>query len=358
MFMSKELNAIKVSDSIEKVHVDFSSIESLNESTGFKRLYLIHTKNTNDMSEQLGFHIGGFCDDRGEGGPRLAADVSGYPYLPSDLILCLMDDKYNYLPLDEKQLDALYKHLTGEDKAEVVEDTIEESVDYDVDDEDTLMEYVLIFKVESKWKKSDDGLNTHYEFCYPLCLNKKPSFPFFNEMFDYIGIDRIRDVVTLALDRGNGKEVINIKLNEDFEFDFAYQAKKEANSYREGRAVLSLRRFNFRDASIPGKLVFENKYIVDAETISDDSASIDNITDDLQVETFIDLESGDSCGIFLIDEEAKFIVVCGLRPGDDEDKQDEFYLPIWLDKENEEYLGFMDKGHLNEFINIVRYEKP
>ena len=40
--MGNELNAIRVSDTVEKVHIDFSSIESLYESSGFKRLYTIH----------------------------------------------------------------------------------------------------------------------------------------------------------------------------------------------------------------------------------------------------------------------------------------------------------------------------
>ena len=113
-----KLNAIRVGETIEKVHVDFSSFESLKESTNFERLYTIHTKETIAISEKLGFHVAGFCDDRGEGGPKLAAEIAGYPSLPSDLILCLMDDKYNFLPLDEGQLETLYLYLTtGEIKS-------------------------------------------------------------------------------------------------------------------------------------------------------------------------------------------------------------------------------------------------
>ena len=110
--MGKKLNAIRVGDTIEKVSIDFSSLESIRKSSNFGRLYTIHTAKTIEMSRALGFHVGGFCDDRGYGGSPLAAELSDYEYLPSDLILCLMDEQYNFLPLNEKQLDIFYTYLT------------------------------------------------------------------------------------------------------------------------------------------------------------------------------------------------------------------------------------------------------
>ena len=109
--MGTKFNVIRVGDDIEKVYVDFSSYESLKESTGFRKLYTIHTAETNAMSDKLHFHVGGFCDDYGQGGGELAGRISGYGDLPSDLILCLMDDKYNFLPLDEARLECLYSYL-------------------------------------------------------------------------------------------------------------------------------------------------------------------------------------------------------------------------------------------------------
>lgn len=109
--MEKELNAIRVGDTIEKVHIDFSSLESIRKSSGFERLYTIHTAKTIEMTKVLGFHVGGFCDDHGSGGPELAAELSGYDYLPSVLILCLMDNQYNFLPLNEKQLNKLMNYI-------------------------------------------------------------------------------------------------------------------------------------------------------------------------------------------------------------------------------------------------------
>ena len=108
----EKFNAIRVSNKIERVFVDFSSLESLKESTGFERLYTIHTAETNELTKKLGFHVAGFCDDRGRGGSDLAAQIAGYPSLPSDLILCLMDRKYNFLPLDHANLEKLFHYLT------------------------------------------------------------------------------------------------------------------------------------------------------------------------------------------------------------------------------------------------------
>ena len=105
-------NALRISNEIEKVTVDFSSYESLKKSTGFSRAYTIHTEKTNTLLNKLGFHVGGFCDENGSGGSSLACQVTGYDDLPSDVILCLMDEKYNFLPLDEEQLESLYVYLT------------------------------------------------------------------------------------------------------------------------------------------------------------------------------------------------------------------------------------------------------
>ena len=110
-------NAIRVSNQVEKIELDFSTYEGLQETSGVKRFYTIHTEKTNQMTEKLGFHVGGFCDDRGRGGPRLAAEISGYEYLPSDLFLCKMDSRYDYLPLSEAEVDALFDLLTGKPKA-------------------------------------------------------------------------------------------------------------------------------------------------------------------------------------------------------------------------------------------------
>ena len=108
-------NAIRISDRVEKVELDFASDESLKEGLGFARPYTIHTAKTNEMSQRLGFHIGGYCDDRGRGGPALAASLVGYECLPSDVVLFKMDEKYSPLPLNEEELNSLFVFLKTED---------------------------------------------------------------------------------------------------------------------------------------------------------------------------------------------------------------------------------------------------
>lgn len=73
----KSFNAIRVGDKIEKAYIDFSSYESLIESSGFKRMYRIHTAETIAISNELDFHVGGFCNDYGSGGSFLAAKIAG-----------------------------------------------------------------------------------------------------------------------------------------------------------------------------------------------------------------------------------------------------------------------------------------
>ncbi|MBO4541305.1 MAG: hypothetical protein J5736_04945, partial [Bacilli bacterium] len=106
-----ESNAIRLGSKIEKVTIDFADLESLKKSSGFSRLYTIHTAKTNQMSQKLGFHVGGFCDDRGKGGSAFAAYLVGYDSLPSDAILCKMDSQYEYLPFNQEELDSLFDLL-------------------------------------------------------------------------------------------------------------------------------------------------------------------------------------------------------------------------------------------------------
>ena len=104
-------NAIRVSNHCEKVAIDFSTYNALKETSGFARLYTVSTAATERLTKTLGFPIGGFCDDRGKGGTPLAARLSGYDEIPSDLILCRMGPKGDYRPLTQHQIEALFFYL-------------------------------------------------------------------------------------------------------------------------------------------------------------------------------------------------------------------------------------------------------
>ncbi|MBR0439917.1 MAG: hypothetical protein IJK27_04120 [Bacilli bacterium] len=346
-------NAIKVGEKIEKINLDFSSYESLKNSAKINRFYTIHTANTNQIGDKLGFHLGGFCDERGRGGSDLAAEISGYDYLPSDLYLCLMDSQYNFLPLEEKQLEKLYNYLCP---PEEMFEAPEEAADEDIDDEYALADYILFFKVDANWPKSGDDLKVRYEWCYPLCIEKKPSFQFFDDLFVVEGFDRIHNLITLKLNRGKSDELINVKVDEEFKIDFDYyDTPGNDHSYRVGTASFMFRHVNLVTNTLPGKLVFHNKYINGGAVVTDEEVSLGTITDDVENGPTIQNAADDDCGVFAIDKEAGLILLYGLRQ--DEDKVVEYYFPVWFDKPYEENVTFNDENGKFEILNTVRYEK-
>ena len=346
-------NAIKVSEKIEKINLDFSSYESLKNSAKIDRFYTIHTANTNQIGDKLGFHLGGFCDDRGSGGSDLAAEISGYDSLPSDLYLCLMDSKYNFLPLEEKQLEKLYNYLC---RLEEMFEAPEEAADEDIDDGYALQDYILFFKVDANWPKSGDDLKVRYEWCYPLCIEKKPSFQYFDDLFVVEGFDRIHNLITLKLNRGKGDELINVKVDEEIKIEFDYyNTPGNDYSYRVGAASFMLRHVNLVNNTLPGKLIFHNKYVNGEEMITDEEVLLDTITDDIENGPTIQNAADDVCGVFAIDKEAGLILLYGLRQ--DEDEVVEYYFPVWFDKPYEENVTFNDENGKFEILNGVRYEK-
>ena len=346
-------NAIKVGEKIEKINLDFSSYESLKNSAKIDRFYTIHTANTNQIGDKLGFHLGGFCDDRGNGGSDLAAEISGYDSLPSDLYLCLMDNKYNFLPLEEKQLEKLYNYLCP---PEEMFEAPEEAADEDIDDEYALADYILFFKVDANWPKSGDDLKVRYEWCYPLYIEKKPSFQFFDDLFVVEGFDRIHNLITLKLNRGKGDELINVKIDEEYKIEFDYYGTPGNDySYRVGTASFMLRHVNLVNNTLPGKLVFHNKYVNGGKTVMDEEVSLDTITDDVENGPTIQNAADDDCGVFAIDKEVGLILLYGLRQ--DDENIVEYYFPVWFDKQYEENVTFNDENGNFEILNTVRYEK-
>ena len=348
-----EYNAIKVGNTIEKIVLDFSSYESLKETSGVARFYTIHTAQTNEIGNKLGFHVGGFCDDYGSGGSDLAAEISGYDELPSDLFLCLMDDKYNFLPLSEKQLNDLYNYLVKQN-----EDTQEECFEnYDAEEND-LEDYVLFFKVKAYWPDNEEKLSLHYEYCYPLLLEKKPSFPFFDELFTVEGYDRIHKTLTLKLKMGKKEEIINLKIDEDYELNFDYNSSpRKKSTHRVGTAVFTFSRFNFVTNKIPGKIVFHAKAEgAEVESV-DQEFVLDDINDKGDDDSIFELETGERYCVLFIDELAKIVIFVGFRPGEDEEDNQTYFVPVWFDKANEEYFNFANEEDRLETLTVISYRK-
>lgn len=346
-------NAIKIGEKIEKVNLDFSSYESLKASANINRFYTIHTANTNQIGNKLGFHLGGFCDEYGKGGSELAAEISGYDSLPSDLYLCLMDDKYNFLPLKEKELDSLFNYLCP---PEEMFDTSEESFENYEGEEYELNDYILFVKVDSFWSKSSDQYETHYEYCYPLFIENKPFFPYFNHFFNMEGFDRIHDLITLKINRGKGDEVIDVKLNEERKLDFDYSPNNDDEEHRKGTVTITLRHLNLREPSLPGKIKYHATFEVDDNITEDDTFYLSPITDDIDNGPTIDVPVGDTIGVFAIDIDNGFILLYGLNHEEGEEAK-VYYLPLWLDKENIYKISMLDNGKKNISLNVISYVK-
>lgn len=350
----QKYNALKVGKKIEKVNLDFSSYESLKASAKINRFYTIHTANTNQIGNKLGFHLGGFCDDNGVGGSELAAEISGYDSLPSDLYLCLMDDKYNFLPLKEKELDSLFNYLCP---PEEMFDAPEEAFENYDGEEYELNDYFLFVKIDSTWSKSSDQYENHYEYCYPLFVENKPYFPYFNHLFEMVGFDRIHDLITLKINRGKGEEIIDIKLNEECKLDFSYSPNEDDDEYREGTVIFTLRHLNLRAPKLAGKIKYRATFQVDNKITEDETFYLSPIIDDVDNGPTIDVPVGDTIGVFAIDEDNGFILLYGLTNVEGEDESRVYYLPLWLDKENTYIISMTEEGKRSVSTNVISYVK-
>ena len=251
--------------------------------------------------------------------------------------------------------DVLKEYLQGEDRPN--HDAPEEVIDEDIDDDLALAEYVLLFKVDATWPKSSDDLKVRYEWCYPLCLSKKPFFQFFEDLFVMEGFDRLHNLITLKLNRGKGDEFVNVKLNEEFKIDFDYYSMEgNDDSYRIGTASFMLLQLKSLANTLSGKLVFHNKYVDGGKIVMDEEVSLDTIVDTIEDGPTIQNAASDDCGVFAIDEGSNLIILYGLRQQDDE-KVAEYYFPVWFDRTYEEVVTFNQKEGNFELVNTVRYEK-
>ncbi len=103
-------NAILVSKRVEAIYVDFKDTESIKRSLGFRKPYFIHSPKLMELSKQVGFPVGGLCDDLGSTSYDLACEISGYERLPSPLLLLELDGN-EYRPLLKDKLLSLYRAL-------------------------------------------------------------------------------------------------------------------------------------------------------------------------------------------------------------------------------------------------------
>ena len=118
---------IGFSKKVEKIEIDFDDYEgSMCKAVDGRGVSTIHTQGILDIGVAVGFGVVGYinryANDEDLINNVLACELSGYDELHSKMVLCGVDDKWNFLPLSEKQVDVLYNYITTGEKESVVED--------------------------------------------------------------------------------------------------------------------------------------------------------------------------------------------------------------------------------------------
>ena len=124
-----------------------------------------------------------------------------------------------------------------------------------------------------------------------------------------------------------------------------------------GTAVFIFRRFNFVTNKIPGKIVFHAKAEgAEIESV-DQEFVLDDINDKGDDDSIFELETGERYCVLFIDELAKIVIFVGFRPGEDEEDNQTYFVPVWLDKANEEYFNFANEKDRLETLTVITYRK-
>lgn len=351
-----QFNAIRVSDKIEKTFIDFSSYKSLKESSGFKRLYTIHTAETNKIADLLGFHVGGFCDDYGNNTNLLAGKISGYGTLPSDLILCLMNDKYGFLPLSEEQLNYLYTYLTtGKVTNLVVEDTIEEAQE---DSGDAINDFI-IFEVDAKWPNDPERFAFSGQYIIPFNppSGLKPSIPWFEQFFEIIGLDEINEKITIKIHEGEEEKTMDLPLNEKVIYDFNYYRDRSIEkSLRVGRASFKYIKPYLTIDPIPGRIKVNTKYEIDGKLENDDNGYFEKIDYDEEVSGYVDNVLGDRFYILYTAIDDNLVILYGFSPDPDNDNENiTTYYPLYLNNASGNKTSYFDSEKKQTIMYSVTF---
>ena len=233
---------------------------------------------------------------------------------------------------------------------------VEERFDGDLD----LGDYILVFDVECSWPNDKDQMTFKGTYAYPLFLDNdaiKPFFPYFNDFFDVIGIDRLHDVIEVRISDGKNKTDLRIHLNESETYEFEYyQNKLKRSSLKKGKATFSFYHFDFDGTTIPGKIVFEEFYNVNGSNDDYETHEFSLISDNEDKSGSIDLDSGDQIYICLTDYYHNFVLLYGFTECKKaKDGIATVYYPLWLNKKTIETTTFKDGSDNIEIKTNISY---
>ncbi len=337
-----------------KVHVDFSNDDDIYRLLNAERISTIHTRKTQELSKQLGFHLVVYVDREGHDiNNNLACSISGYDYLGSFMLLFKTDDKFNSLPLEENELESLYNYLTSGD-------VLEETYDNEATDEDQLLRYVLMLDVNIKWPKLNDYACA-YKLCVPVIYfdNKENvNIPYLADEIEYLGIDRINNVLELRLHFGEVQD-IKLQLDKPEKFEFKYQRYPDnEESYREVTINFELKHFVWIATDYTGRIHIKEELYSNKEPVFEEKTFV-NYKDDSGDFLYSSI-SANTFYPLLIDENRKIVIVYAYR----KDYKDEniivnTYFPVYLDSEATYYEAWKDEdsGEIFRHRITITYEE-
>lgn len=111
-----QYNAIvlRVGETFQKVHVDFSRPDAVAEAIGAEGVRILHTLGTLELGERIGQHLCGAYDryaDEDADSNAAAEELTGYEFVPGDILLCGCNSKYEFEPLTMSALFRLVEAL-------------------------------------------------------------------------------------------------------------------------------------------------------------------------------------------------------------------------------------------------------
>ena len=173
----------------------------------------------------------------------MAAAIAGYDNMPSDLILCKMGEHYEFLPLEEEEVEVLYNALVK--LANVNPETKDEAT----------KNFCLLFKATADFslgehKRHHESSNV-FLFVEERKRDESHCVPVFNPIVKFLDFDWEEKSLHLII---NGRELTllmnkpqSVKLDFIHEFD---------GSHCVGEAKVTLVKVHPDDSVLPGKIVF------------------------------------------------------------------------------------------------------
>ena len=241
-----------------------------------------------------------------------------------------------FSPLKSERITFVFSlDFEGNGSPYITKETPEETYDEDIDDDMTLFPYFIIVKGHIVYPNYH---NDYADFTVALLVkdldNGEPNFvPYFYTSIEYLGVDRIKDVVSLNLKLGKDIKV-DLKLNKPEKIEFSYlNEPKDQSSLREGYLELELRAYDFIADEIKGA-IFINEELHDLssnELKIKMSGGLDGISLDSD-ESIYGRVSEEYYTPYLIDEEHNFVLLMGIKEEEGEDLVT--YYPLYKGEQN------------------------